>query len=191
MDISATPWVWYISRTAGLIGYIFLWLTIFFGLAIRNPLLKKYIEPFYSFDWHCFLAAGAVFWALVHGTSFLWHGAFSLTLTDIAIPLLSKTTLVNVNYLALGTMAFYLMIVITATSYLRRHMTHGVWRILHFLNPLAFIFVVLHGYLIGTDMKNFYIGGAFLASSFVLLGIYLLSLVSAILKKLQMNNNQL
>ena len=191
MDISTTPWVWYISRAAGLIGYVFLWLTIFLGLSIHNPFLKKYIEPIYSFDFHCFMAAGAVFWALVHGTSFLLHGGFSLSFIDIAIPFFSKTTLVNVNYLALGIMAFYMMVIMTATSYLRRHISHGIWRALHFLNPLAFIFTISHGYLIGTDTKNFYIGGAFLVSSFVLLGIYLLSLLSVIMNKLRTNKETL
>ena len=190
MDISTTPWVWYITRAAGLIGYIFLWLTIFFGLAIRNPLLKKYIEPFYSFDWHCFMAASAVFWALVHGTSLLFDNMIGFGVADVAVPFFSKTTVVDTNYLALGILAFYLMLIMAITSYLRRHLNFWVWRVLHFLSPLAFVFVILHGYFIGTDMKNFYIGGAFLASAFVLLGIYLLSLVSAILKKLQMNNNQ-
>jgi predicted ferric reductase len=167
-----TPWAWYISRAAGLMGFIFLWLTIFLGLSIRNPILKKIIQPVYSFNFHCFIAAMSVFWALIHGTSFLFHGNFSLKLSEIFIPFYSKTALVNTNYLALGIMALYMLVIMTVTSYLRSHLKHWLWRVLHFFNPLAFLFVVVHGYMIGTDMKNIYIGGAFLTSAGILVLLY-------------------
>jgi methionine sulfoxide reductase heme-binding subunit len=178
-----TPWVWYISRSAGLLGFIFLWLTVFLGLSIRNPIFKKIIEPIYSFGPHCFLGAIAVFWTLIHGTSFLFHGNFAMGLKDIAIPFYSKTTLVNTNYLALGIMAFYMMAIMTVTSYLRNHMKHWLWRALHFLNPVAFIFIIIHGYMNGTDMKNAYIASAYLISSGFLILIYLTNLGTTIWNK--------
>jgi predicted ferric reductase len=178
-----TPWAWYISRAAGLMGFIFLWLTIFLGLSIRNPMLKKIIQPVYSFNLHCFVAALAFFWALVHGTSFLFHGDFSLSLKEIAIPFYSKTDLVNTNYLVLGILAFHMIVIMTITSYLRSHLKHWLWRVLHFLNPLAFVFVVVHGYMIGTDMKNIYVGRAFLISAGILVIIYLSNLGAVIWNK--------
>jgi len=180
-----TPWAWYVSRATGIIGFIFLWLTIFLGLAIRNPLLKKIIAPIYSFDFHCFLAAAAVFWALVHGTSLLFDKFMGFGIKDIAIPFYAPESLIHSNPLALGIIAFYAMVIMTLTSYMRSHMNHLLWRVLHFLNPLAFIFVVVHGYIIGTDMKNFWIGGIFLFSSFVLALIYLSSLIFMIVSKIR------
>ncbi|MDZ4385009.1 MAG: ferric reductase-like transmembrane domain-containing protein, partial [Candidatus Moranbacteria bacterium] len=156
-----TPWVWYIVRASGLLGFIFLWLTIFLGLAIRNPLLKKIIDPFYSLDLHCFTAAVAIFWVLVHATSLLFDPMIGFGIKDISIPYFSQSAAVDTNYMALGIMAFYMMAIMTVTSYLRRHISHRLWRVLHFLNPLAFIFVVSHGYHNGTDMENVYIAGAY------------------------------
>lgn len=183
-----TPWVWYIGRSTGVIGFAFFWITIFLGLAIRNPLLKKIIEPIYSFDFHCFMAVMTVFWALMHGASFLLHGVFSLGLADVSIPFFSKTTLVNINYLALGIIAFYGIVVMTITSFLRGYIRYKLWRILHFLNPVAFIFVVLHGYFIGTDMKNVYFGGIFLISLIVICLIYASNLIFLIIDKIKKNN---
>jgi len=180
-----TPWVWYIARASGLVGFIFLWITIFLGLAIRNPLLKKIVEPIYSFDFHCFTADLAIFWALIHGTSFLFDKMIGFSIADVAIPFFSRTEFVNVNYLALGILAFYAMVIMTITSYLRSHINHFVWRILHFLNPLAFIFVIAHGYLIGTDMKNFWIDGAYLIFSALLVLIYLSSLVAVVINRIK------
>lgn len=180
-----TPWAWYVARSAGLVGFVLLWITIFLGLSIRNPLLEKIIQPVYSFDFHCFVAAAAVMAALIHGTSLLFDQTLGFSLSDIAIPYFSKTNLVNPNFLALGIMAFYAMVVMTITSYLRRHLQHWLWRVLHFLNPVAFVFVVVHGYMNGTDMKNFWIGSAFLLSSVILTLIYLHSLLAAVWRKLQ------
>jgi DMSO/TMAO reductase YedYZ heme-binding membrane subunit len=95
-----------------------------------------------------------------------------------------------VTYLALGIVAFYLMVIMTVTSYLKRHLNHRFWRILHFLNPVAFVFVVLHGYVNGTDMKNVIIGGIFMASAFILVAIYFSSLGMVILNKWVANNSQ-
>lgn len=178
-----TPWAWYVVRAAGLMGFFFLWMTIFLGLAIRNPLLKKIIAPVYSFDFHCFLAAATVFWALVHGTSLLFDHAFSFGIKDVIVPFFSKITVINTNYLALGIMAFYVLVIMTITSYLRRHIKHWLWRVLHFLNPLAFLFVVVHGYMNGTDIKNVYIGYAYLIASGFLVLIYLSSLGAVIWNK--------
>jgi hypothetical protein len=180
-----TPWAWYVARSAGLIGYLFLWITIFLGLSIRNPILKRIIEPIYSFDFHCFTAASAIFWALVHGSSLLFDKSVGFSAGDVLIPFFYREAVVDVDYLALGIMAFYMMAIMTITSYLRRHIKNWIWRVLHFLSPVAFIFTIIHGYSIGTDMKNFYIGGAYLASSFVLLGIYILSLGMMIWNKLR------
>jgi DMSO/TMAO reductase YedYZ heme-binding membrane subunit len=178
-----TPWAWYIGRASGIIGFIFLWLTVFLGLSIRNPIFKKIVAPIYSFDFHCFLAAVAVFLALIHGTSFIFDQTAQFTWKDSFIPFFSQTSLVDPNFLALGIMAFYAMVIITITSYLRKHLNHIVWRFLHFLNPIAFIFVVVHGYFNGTDMKNFWIGMAFLISSYFLVIVYLSSLFFIITKR--------
>ena len=180
-----TPWAWYVSRAAGIIGFVFLWLTIILGLSIRNPWLKKIIGPIYSFDFHCFTAVAAVFWSLVHGTSLLFDKIIGFGVKNVLIPFFSQTTLVDVRLLALGIIAFWLMVVMAVTSYLRAHMSHWLWRALHFMNPLAFIFIVIHGYKIGTDMKNIYISNIYLFSSALLALIYLSSVVFMISNKIK------
>ncbi|PJA87176.1 MAG: hypothetical protein CO141_00850 [Candidatus Moranbacteria bacterium CG_4_9_14_3_um_filter_42_9] len=184
------PWVWYAARVAGILAFISLWLTVFLGLSIRNPILKKIIEPVYSLDFHCFVAALAVLWALVHGTVLIFDPKLGFHLKDVFLPFVSQTTLVEPKYLALGIVAFYMMAVLTVTSYLRSHLNHKFWRVLHFLNPIVFLFVVVHGYMNGTDMKNFYVGSAFLFSSFLLVLIYLSSLIFSVVRKFKKSSEE-
>ncbi len=181
MDFSSN-WAWYLSRSSGILGYIFLWLTILLGLAIRNPLLKK----IYNFDTHCFLGAASVFWSLVHGTSLLFDPMIKFGVGDIAIPFFSQNTIVDPVYMGLGIFAFYFLAIITITSYLRANLYNWFWRVLHFLNPVAFVFVVLHGYFNGTDINNnFFIGSSYLFSAFVLVLVYVINLIVAIVRKIE------
>lgn len=178
-----TPWAWYVTRSAGLLGFAFLWLSVFLGLSIRNNLLKKFIEPIYSFGLHCFLGASALFWALVHGASILFDKFFGMKIADVLIPFHFKYEnfiFEGVNYLALGIIAFYLMIILVATSYAKNIIHHKIWRALHFLNPVIFLFVVAHGYSIGTDMHNFWIKNIFIGASFFLVLVYFSSLFFAL-----------
>lgn len=185
-----TPWAWYVSRASGLLAFVFLWLTIFLGLSIRNPLLKKIVEPIYSFDFHVFTALAAIFWTLVHGTSLLFDKFIGFGVKDVAIPYFSQAASIDTNFLALGIMALYAMVIMTITSYLRSHLNFWVWRILHFMHPIAFIFVVIHGYRIGTDMKNIYVASAYLFSSGLLVLIYFSSLIFMIINKIRKGQSQ-
>ena len=185
-----TPWAWYVSRASGLLAFVFLWLTILLGLSIRNPLLKKIIAPIYSFDFHAFAAVMAVFWALVHGTSLLFDKFIGFGVKDVAIPYFSQSVSIDTNYLALGIMAFHMMVIMTITSYLRQHLNFWVWRILHFLHPVAFIFVVLHGYAIGTDMKIPWVSITYRLSATLLVFIYLSSLIFVVVGKFRKKEEQ-
>lgn len=180
-----TPWAWYLARMAGFLGFGFLWLTIFLGLSIRNPLLKKLVEPIYSFDFHCFLASSAVFWGLLHGLSLLLDHKFKFTFADIFVPLHFTGKLVDTTFLSLGIIALYIMIVLTFSSYLKQKISQRVWRWTHFLNPLALIFVAVHGVQIGTDLKIEWIRQAFLASVWLLVLLYLSSLLFMVIGKIK------
>lgn len=90
--------------------------------------------------------------------------------------------------MALGIMAFYAMVILAVTSYLRNHLKHWLWRAIHFLNPLAFLFVVIHGFFIGTDVKSTVAASIYLFSAFILAAIYAVNLISAISKKV---NNEI
>ena len=177
---SETPWAWYVTRSAGLLGFVFLWLSVFLGLSIRNNLLKKIIQPLYSFEFHCFLGASALFWALIHGASILFDQNFGMGLEAVLIPFHFKYAGFisgGIDYLALGIIAFYSLIVLVFTSYARKIISQKVWRALHFLNPVAFVFVVFHGYFIGTDMKNIFVRNTFLWSSVFLVFVYFSNLI--------------
>jgi sulfoxide reductase heme-binding subunit YedZ len=179
MDIidNATPWFWYFTRASGLLAFICLWIAVFLGLAIRNPLLKKFVNPIYNFDFHCFISALATFWGLAHGTSILLDKNFPFTVGEVFIPFFSHSTLVDPTYLGLGIIAFYAMLLVTITSYLKKNINHMFWRTTHFLGFVAFLFIVMHGLRNGTDFKDGYLPFIYLGLSVIIMIVYVMNIL--------------
>lgn len=158
-----TPWVWYITRASGLIAFAFAWLTIFLGVAIRLPGLKNIIRPVYSLSVHYTLAVQTLFFAFLHGISFLFDPFMLPTLADAFIPFHISADKLDPLSLALGIMAFYGFIILVFTSWIKPMIPQRIWRITHFLNIFVYATVVAHVLFLGTDMKiplyrNIFIG---------------------------------
>jgi len=102
-----TPWAWYVARASGLIGFLLLYLAIFFGLAVRTPLLQRIIKPAYSASTHCWISLQALLFVLLHGMALLFDKFFHFSLVDIFVPFaFSGAPGVDTNLLALGIIAF-------------------------------------------------------------------------------------
>ncbi len=148
-----TSWAWYLARTAGLVSFALLYISIFLGLSIRIPVLNKIIKPCYSFSIHCWISLQALIFILIHSLSLLFDKFISFGFKDAFIPFASQSEFVNRNFLALGIMGLYLMIILVVSSYLRRFIGQKLWRIIHYLNIILYISVVFHSFFIGTDLK--------------------------------------
>ncbi|KKQ51769.1 MAG: Ferric reductase domain protein transmembrane component domain protein [Parcubacteria group bacterium GW2011_GWD2_38_11] len=146
-----TPWPWYIARASGLAGFILLYLSIFLGLIIRIPFLYKFFAPLYAMQGHCWIALQATVFAFLHGFVLIFDKFLGFGFADVFVPFASSYKPVLVG---LGTVGFYLMIILTVSSYGRRFISQKLWRILHFANIILYAAVIAHAYFLGTDMKN-------------------------------------
>lgn len=145
------PWAWYVARSSGLVGFALLYVSIFLGLTIRIPFLRKIFLPAYSAKIHCWISFQALLFVLVHGVALLFDKFINFNLADVFLPFASEY---QTNFVALGVIGFYLMIILVVTSYEMKFIPHKLWRMLHFANILLYVFVVIHAFFLGTDMKN-------------------------------------
>ncbi|MDR3559235.1 MAG: hypothetical protein P4L58_02420, partial [Candidatus Pacebacteria bacterium] len=101
---------WYLSRASGLVGFILLYVSIFLGLAIRTPILKRIIKPVYSFRVHCWISFQALLFAFFHGAILLLDKFIGFSWQNIFIPFYptSYSKAVDGDFLALGIIGFYL-----------------------------------------------------------------------------------
>lgn len=166
---SEIPWAWYLARAGGVVAFLLLYISIFLGLTIRIPFLRKIVSPIYSFSLHCLISLYATLFALFHGGVLIFDKFLGFDIFDILIPFASSYQHVLVGF---GITGFYLMVILVATSYGRKFISPKLWRITHFTNVVLYIFVLIHATKLGTDLKNPLIFDIFLwANAFLVLVI--------------------
>lgn len=151
MEDSSVPWDWYIIRGSALIGFLLLYVSIFVGAISCLPGIRKIFLRLRSLNLHCWISLQALTFAAVHGTMLLFHKFIPFGWKDVFIPFHSSFEPILV---ALGTISFYLMIVLIATSYARKYISQKLWRTIHFLNIILYISAIIHALYLGTDLKS-------------------------------------
>ncbi|EKE11818.1 MAG: hypothetical protein ACD_15C00021G0001 [uncultured bacterium] len=167
-------WAWYFARATALVSFFLLYVVIFLGLTVRLPILNKIFSPLMSLRVHAWLSVQALIFATAHGIFLMFDKFLKFTLADVFIPFAS---VFETDLVALGTIGFYIMVLLILTSYFRNLISHKIWRISHFLNVVLYVIVIIHAIKLGTDLKNPGIGrNIFIWSNAALAFLFLLNL---------------
>ena len=157
---------WYISRAAGLSAYLMLFLNVVLGLAVNTRIMDALVARWRSFDLHEFTALLAMGLLAIHGLSLLGDQYIGFTLPQILLPF-------NLPYrpfwTAMGILAFWMMVVITASSYIRKQLGYKTWRAIHYLSFGAFLMGLAHGVMAGTDSTMPWAQGLYLSTGTIVL----------------------
>jgi hypothetical protein len=168
------PIAWYISRASGIVAFILLYISIFLGLTLRVPFLRKVFLPIYSMNIHCWISVQATLFAFVHGFSLLFDKWLGFSLIEIFVPFASAKF--QPGLMTLGSLAFYFMIILIVTSYGRKFMSQKIWRITHFTNLVLYGIVFVHALYLGTDLKIEAVRNIFLYANAFLVLIMLINI---------------
>jgi predicted ferric reductase len=145
---SSTQLMWYVTRAAGITAYLLLWFSMLWGLLVPTKLLDPILERSFTFDFHQFLSLLAVGFILVHVLVLLLDRYLPYSWTQILVPFLSPY---RPFWVGVGGLAFYLILLVTITFYLRRRIGMNTFRSLHGLSFLGYLGATLHGLFSGTD----------------------------------------
>lgn len=173
-------WPWYVIRSAGMVSFLLLYVSIFLGIAIRFPILKKIINPAYSLDIHRWISVQALFFALVHGMAGMWDKYINLSLKDVFIPFASSY---EPGMMALGTIAMYLMVALIVSSYIKSRISYGLWRAIHSLNFFLYAFAIIHAIHLGTDLKSGAIRTGFIYANAFLVVLLVMSILLRLINR--------
>ncbi|NTU66518.1 MAG: hypothetical protein HGB08_01185 [Candidatus Moranbacteria bacterium] len=166
-------WPWYIIRSFGMVSFLLLYVSIFLGIAIRFPGLRRLINPAYSLDIHRLISVQALFFALFHGLAGMWDKYINLTLKDVFIPFASSY---EPGMMALGTIAMYLMVALIVSSYLKSRIPYGAWRAIHSLNFFLYAFSFVHAIHLGTDLQSGVLRTVFIYANALLMALLIMSI---------------
>jgi len=139
---------WHLVRSAGIFSYVLLLASTIWGLFISGQIVKDWSPGPVSMTLHATVSWLAVILGLGHGLLLMLDDYFTYTLSDILVPF---TGPYRPEVVGLGTLAFWLLLIISLSFPFKKHMGHKLWLTLHLTSYVAFGMVTLHGLFAGTD----------------------------------------
>ena len=146
--------LWYAARAAALAAFFVLAASLLTGMAIRTALLapvarnRAVVAVHGLFTW---------FWVpliAVHVTTLLLDATSRITPLDLLVPFRVNEGTGSQLAVGLGTIGFLLLVLIAATSALRRWMRVSIWRWIHRMSYPMFVIFLIHAQLAGTDLSQ-------------------------------------
>ncbi len=143
--------MWALARVAALSAYASLAIAVLTGIALRTAVLdwlgsNRAVRSLHEFTTVLWIPLGAV-----HIGALLLDATARVGLVDVFVPFRAPYGTLAIG---LGTLSVDLLLIVAATSFLRRRMAPDTWRWLHRLAYVAFALVFLHGVLAGTDFSD-------------------------------------
>jgi predicted ferric reductase len=140
---------WYLSRASAMIAYLLAWLSMVLGVSMTNKLARLWPGGPVAFDLHQHTSLLSIAFALFHALILLGDKYIAYTLLQILTPFAS--TNYEPLWVGAGQIAFYLMVIVGFSFYVRKQITQKVWRWIHYLSFVMFLLVMGHGIMAGTD----------------------------------------
>ena len=139
---------WYVTRAAGIVAYILLWLSTAWGLAVSSKIFDPLLHRAYTYDFHQFLSLLALGFLFLHIAVLTLDRFLPFSLAQILIPFTSSY---RPLWVGIGVIAFYLTLLVTVTFYIRGRIGVRAFRWIHTLSLVAYVGATFHGLYAGTD----------------------------------------
>jgi predicted ferric reductase len=146
---SAPKAFWYLSRSSAFAAYLLLWLSMAFGLILTNRMAQLWPGGPAALDLHQYVSLLGIAFSLFHGLILLGDQFINTSLGGVLVPFGMSTY--RPAWVGLGQIGLYLSLLVTLTFYARKRLGGQHWRTIHLLSYLAFLLVMAHGLLSGTD----------------------------------------
>jgi len=153
------PWI--VSRVVAFLSYGALAASSIYGLAMTTRLLDVIARRVVSSTLHELLSIWGLALGAVHAVLLLFDNYIAFTWSSILIPWAAPY---RPDAVAYGVLGIYLVIILVATSKLRRFIGVRLWRIIHLLSFTTFALLTAHGLAAGTDSGEPWARGLYVAA---------------------------
>lgn len=177
-------WDW--IRLLGFLAYFYFTISIIFGLLRKSSYVKSHKNLIYQIHQN----AGwlGLLTVIAHMLILLIDNYEPYSLMEILMPFSADY---QVLASSLGTIAFYLFLMVLMTSDLWiKTMNRSLWKNIHFLVLPAWLLSLLHGVLIGSDSENGVIIMFYIVTAGLILLILMLRMVGYGKKKIDVAPKQ-
>ena len=176
--------MWYITRAAGITAYLVLWFSVAWGLAVPSKILDRLLNRTFTYDFHEFVSLLAIGFTLLHMIVLMFDRYMPYNVLEILIPFVSPYRPV---WVGIGVIAFYVMVLVTVTFYMRSRIGMKAFRSIHLLSFLAYLGVTVHGFFSGTDTPLISVTAMYVITFLVTIGLTLYWLVALMISKQRKN----
>jgi predicted ferric reductase len=139
---------WYVTRAAGLVAYLLLWLSTVWGLAVTSKIFDPFLTRDYTYDFHQYLSLFSLGFTALHVIVLMLDRYLPFSLLQVLVPF---TNVYRPLWVGLGVISLYLLALVTVTFYLRKRIGMRAFRLIHVLSLLGYLGVTLHALYAGTD----------------------------------------
>ena len=151
---------WYVTRAAGIVAYLLLWFSMILGLAVTSKYLDGLLDRMFTYDFHQFISLLSLVFVGLHIVVLSLDRYLPYSALQILVPFLSPY---RPAWVGIGVLSFYIILLVTATFYLRKRIGMQAFRVIHILSLVGYLGATLHGIYAGTDsvlpaMKLVYAG---------------------------------
>lgn len=167
---SAQESVHLIAATVGFISFFLLWLAVLSGLVLRNGWALTRIRHSTAHAVHSTIALLGLCLALVHALAQLASPGGPVRLVDQFIPFLNPADPIGIG---VGVVALELMLATTLSVLIQRRLGYTRWRALHALTYVAFMLLVAHVLISGSDVGPPAVWGSVLVAWLSTVGLWL------------------
>jgi methionine sulfoxide reductase heme-binding subunit len=159
---SSSPTLWYFTRAMAVSAYLALSLSVILGML--RAVARKASE---RLSWvvdelHQFIATLAGFFVVGHLLTLKLDPFMPFSLVNLLLPVAEPYKPMAV---AFGVFGLYAMVLLLASSWLRRRIRYSWWRGIHYVSFVAFALVTLHGWLAGSDSGEPWMRAIYAASA--------------------------
>src|ERR1700694_655514 len=149
--MTTDQFLWVLARVAGLSSYAALAIAMVTGIALRTAVLdwlgsNRALRSLHEYT--------TVLWIPLAGIHFLalvLDSTARIGVVDLVVPF--RAAYGNLP-IGLGALSVDVLLVVTVTALLKRHIKPGIWKWLDRLSSAAFALIFFHAVLSGTDFSD-------------------------------------
>jgi len=146
--VNSVQALWYVTRAAGLIAYLLLWLSTAWGIAVSSKVFDPVLQGAFTYDFHQYLSLFAIGFVVLHVVVLLADRYLPFSVAAILVPFAAPYRPV---WVGVGVIGLYLTLLVSVTFYMRQRIGMKAFRAIHLLSFLAFALAAIHGLMAGTD----------------------------------------
>lgn len=139
---------WYVTRASAMIAWTLLSLSAVWGILLSTRVLRKIDNPGWLRDLHRWMSGVALLMAGMHMISLMLDPWAAFSVDELLLPFVAAYRPVPV---ALGIVAFYLLVAVQGSSLLMHRLPRRFWKGLHYSSYGAVLLVSFHAGWSGSD----------------------------------------